>query len=150
MAGLGAQGAGRAQAGAGRWAGRWALGWALGAGRWAARRLRAERAGRARQASVSGRAGEREWGVQARSAGAQGRAERRRAGTRGAQAGRRQRARQAQACAGHWAWARGARGVGARGAQAGHAGWSAGLVLVHSAPGSVLTQFSVPFDSVFS
>ena len=60
---------------------------------------------------------------------------------------------------------RGALGVGARGArrgragragwaclcaQAGRAGWSAGLVLVHSAPGSVLTQFSVPFDSVFS
>ena len=35
-------------------------------------------------------------------------------------------------------------------AQAGRAGWSAGLVLVHSAPGSVLTQFSVSFDSVFS
>ena len=67
--------------------------------------------------------------------------------------------------AGGAAWARGARGVGARGArrgragrtasaclceQARRAGWSAGLVLVHSAPGSVLTQFSVPFDSVFS
>ena len=66
------------------------------------------------------------------------------------------------------AWARGARGVGSRGARRGragraawargarglgvpvHAGWSAGLVLVHSAPGSVLTQFSVPFDSLFS
>ena len=35
-------------------------------------------------------------------------------------------------------------------AQAGHDGWSVGLVLVHSAPGSVLTHFSVPFDSVFS
>ena len=84
---------------------------------------------------------------------------RRRAGERGVQAGRRQRARQAQA------WARGALAVSVRRAlrgrtgraawaclcaQAGRAGWSAGLVLVHSAPGSVLTQFSVPFDSVFS
>ena len=83
-----------------------------------------------------------------RRAGAQGRAER-----------RRQRVRQAQA------WACGALGVSVRSArrgregraawaclcaQAGRAGWSAGLVLVHSAPGSVLTQLSVPFDSVFS
>ena len=30
--------------------------------------------------------------------------------------------------------------MGARGAWPGRAGWSAGLVLVHSAPGSVLTQ----------
>ena len=74
-------------------------------------------------------------------------AERRRAGARGAQAGRRQRARQAQACAGRAAWAR---GVGVPVRAAGRAGWSAGLVLVHSAPGSVLTQLSVPFDSVFS
>ena len=77
-------------------------------------------------------------------------AERRRAGARGAQAGRRQRARQAQACAGRAAWARGARGVGVPVRAAGRAGWLAGLVLVHSAPGSVLTQLSVPFDSVFS
>ena len=83
--------------------------------------------------------------------GAGGRAGGRRAGARGAQAGRRQRARQAQALA---------RGAGPERAyraawaclcaQAGRAGWSAGLVLVHSAPGSVLTQFSIPFDSVFS
>ena len=60
-------------------------------------------------------------------------------GSRGARGARRGRA-------GHAAWARGARGVGVPV----RAGWSAGLVLVHSAPGSVLTQFSVPFDSVFS
>ena len=105
-------------------------------------------------------------GVQASGrASAGGRSGGRCAGARGAQAGMRQRALKAQA----WAWARGALGVGvgARGAgrgrgragraawaclctQAGRAGWLAGLVLVHSAPGSVLTQFSVPFDSVFS
>ena len=117
----------------------WAC-WARAAGE----RERAWCAGR------SGRAGE--W--------ARGRGRtRRRAGARGAQAGRRQPARQAQA------WARGALGVSVRSAwhgragraawaclcaQAGRAGWSAGLVLVHSAPGSVLTQFLVPFDSVFS
>ena len=76
----------------------------------------------------------------AQAAGAQGRAELRRAGGS---------ARQAQA------WVRGVLGVSVRSArrgragraawaclcaQAGRAGWSAGLVLVHSAPGSVLTQ----------
>ena len=126
------------------------------------------RAGRARQASVSRRGAQGARGVQASGRGPM----RRRAGARGAQAGRRQRARQAQAWArgalgvgargarrGHAAWAFGARGLGAQPgcaawaclcAQAGRAGWSAGLVLVHSASGSVLTQFSVPFDSVFS
>ena len=104
-------------------------------------------AGRARQASVSWRGAQGVRGVQASGRGRT----HRRAGARGSQAGRRQRARKA--------WSR---GVGARRgragrsawaclcAQAGRAGWSAGLVLVHSAPGSVLTQFSVPFDSVFS
>ena len=108
----------------------------------------------------AGRAGER----------ARGRT-RRRAGVRGAQTAAREAGVGVGARgAGHErvereAWVRGARGVGARGArrgragrtawaclcaQAGRAGWSAGLVLVHSAPGSVLTQFSVPFDSVFS
>ena len=75
-----------------------------------------------------------------------GRTGARRAGAGGARGGRRQRARQGQA------WAGGALGVSVRSArrgsaawaclcaQAGRAGWSAGLVLVHSAPGSVLTQ----------
>ena len=95
----------------------WALAWAcwarrqaLGRGRWGDRRT-----------GASGPAGV------SRRAGAGGRAGSRRAGARGAQAGRRQRARQAQA------WARGVRGLGARGArpglacvQAKRAGWSAG------------------------
>ena len=81
------------------------------------------------------------------------------AGAGGAQTGRRQLERQAQA------WARGALGVSLRsarrgragrvawawlGAQAGRAGWSAGLVLVHSAPGSVLTQYLTGSTRYFS
>ena len=98
---------------------------------------------------ASGRAGR---------AGERARGACRRAGARGAQASvsgacRRAGARGAQAAAREaGAGVRGARGVGARGArrgragraawaclcaQAGLAGWSAGLVLVHSAPGSV-------------
>ena len=134
----------------GRWAGRWALGgkalacwacWVRAAGE---RERACRRAGAlgVQASGRAGRAGEREWGVQARSAGTQGRAERRRAG--GSARGRRRRARgTGRGRAGRAAWA-------CLCTQAGRAGWSAGLVLVHSAPGSVLTQFSVPFDSVFS
>ena len=84
---------------------------ALGAVRWAARRLRAGRAGRVRQASVSGRGAQGVLGVQARGrAGARVRADTQAAaraagagmGSRGAGRERAERA----------AWAHGARGLG--------------------------------------
>ena len=123
-------GAGQAQSGR-----RWALGVRMGAqgtacgsrlGRWAVR------------AGVSGRTRRRQVRRGARSAGG------RCAGARGAQA-----AARAAGAGG----AGGARDVGAWAclcAQAGRAGWSAGLVLVHSAPGSVLTQSLTDSTRYFS
>ena len=103
--------------------------------------------------------GRRRWGAQASgTAWARGaRADAQAAGAQGRSERRRQRARQA--------WARGAQGVSVRSArrgragsaasvclcaQAGRLGWSAGLVLVHSAPGSVLTQSLTGLTRYFS
>ena len=101
------------------------------------------RAGRARQASVSGRGAQGARGV-ARGRG-RGR-KRRRAGARGAQAGRLQRARQARrGRAGHTAWACGARGARGLGVPM-RAGWACWLVSWASF-GAQCTWLS--FDSVF-